>query len=386
MSQSTPDAPNQPSSEPRRKTKRRPHHEARDPEKISKIVFFRELQEHFPEQILLSDRKLCEYVGVPHGSAAKRGRWFQEKPPQGLIKRDTRGRPRMLSDEQIRQLIEASDQAISEGRPLHFVQIAKAASITDKNISEHRLVPRMRLQGLNKCFRNTCIYPLLSRADRENRAKICQWIKSWDDNFLQTVRFTRVLHFGLSRPGTLRDAGKPTEHYCSACIDQNPRVLARESASSVRWHCWAMVGWNFKSNLFFYDYRDRQVSDPNYLEILRRMVLPALEQNPSIFLMEDPEAQYEGNVTVDIATFKQRNNIQSAFNAARCPDLFPVEGLWHLLQHRLKIEEWFDELALRDAVVREWERLTIDEVNKEISEMYLNAEQCLPYSRAEDQT
>ena len=379
MSDPTPDIPTQPSSEPRRKTKRRPHQEARDPEKISKIVFFRELQEHFPDKILLSDRKLCEYVGVPHGSAAKRGRWFQEKPPQRLIKRDTRGRPRILSDEQIRQLIEASDQAISEGRPLHFVQIAQAAGITDKTISEHRLVPRMRLQGLNKCFKNICILPLLSRADRENRANVCQWIKSWDDNFLQTVRFTRVLHFGLSKPGALRDAGKPREHYCSACIDQNPRVLARESATSVRWHCWAMVGWNFKSNLFFYEVRDGQVNDPDYPEILRRMILPIVDENPSIFLLEDPEAQFESNTTVDVATFKQSHNIKSAFNAARCPDLSPVEGLWRLIQHRLKVEAWFDELTLRDAVVREWERLTINEVNEEISAVYLNAEQCLPY-------
>lgn len=64
------------------------------------------------------------------------------------------------------------------------------------------------------------------------------------------VRFSDEVHFGWGPRGKLRIIRKPGQQYCPDCIQyqEGPREKDQK-----RLHCWAAIGYDFKSDIVFYD-------------------------------------------------------------------------------------------------------------------------------------
>lgn len=69
--------------------------------------------------------------------------------------------------------------------------------------------------------------------------------KDWE-----RVRFSDEVHFGWGLEGAISIIRKPGQRYCHDCIKKKPQP---EEKDKRRIHCWAVVGHNSKSDIYFYD-------------------------------------------------------------------------------------------------------------------------------------
>ena len=89
----------------------------------------------------------------------------------------------------------------------------------------------------------------------------------WDLNQWRRVRWSDVLHFFLSPKRKLRIIRKRGERYHQDCIQRNSTPKSAVYANSKRFHYWLAIGYNFKSNLVFYNStaHNGKMDQPTYL-------------------------------------------------------------------------------------------------------------------------
>ena len=81
------------------------------------------------------------------------------------------------------------------------------------------------------------------------------WAKVMLDKYLHPkdwhrVRFNDKVHFGYGTKDKLRIIHKAGMRYCQDCIEE---VQEPTEKDKKRYHCWAAVGHNFKSDIYFYE-------------------------------------------------------------------------------------------------------------------------------------
>ena len=69
--------------------------------------------------------------------------------------------------------------------------------------------------------------------------------EDWD-----RVRFSDEVHFGWGPQHHLRIIRKPGQRYCVDCIQHSDMPKSKDEK---RFHCWAAMGYDFKSDLTFYE-------------------------------------------------------------------------------------------------------------------------------------
>jgi transposase len=76
-------------------------------------------------------------------------------------------------------------------------------------------------------------------------------------------------------------------------------------------------------------------------------------------------------------SFKRDNNIELLKHGhpAQSPDLNPHEGVWNILKHRVRKRKWHTLKELKEIILEEWDRITMDEIRARISEMPRRCEQ-----------
>lgn len=98
-------------------------------------------------------------------------------------------------------------------------------------------------------------------------------------------------------------------------------------------------------------------------------------------LKEDRDSSY--SLSPDSVTRKWKNDHhqvkgeQYYFNTPNSPDLSPIKNCWGIMKSRLQQEDWFDEGALRNIIVRKWDRLSLDEINRQVGLMWERAKSYL---------
>jgi hypothetical protein len=138
------------------------------------------------------------------------------------------------------------------------------------------------------------------------------------------------------------------------------------------WHVFAYIGWNFKSRLHFYTGSGSKgrLLQVDYLKILEDIVAPTWDQD--WILLEDNDAAHgtrgQGNIKLKAA--KEALGIKCESNPPESPDLNPIESIWRMIKQRLKNRgPIFDIDELRRAIQEEWDKITLDEINKAVSTM-----------------
>ena len=142
--------------------------------------------------------------------------------------------------------------------------------------------------------------------------------EDWD-----RVRFSDEVHFGWGPQHQLRIIRKPKERYCVDCIQHSD---APKSKDEKRFHCLAAVGYNFKSDITFYNVpgnTNGKMSLQVYInQILEPVVKPWLLEKQDFVLEEDGDSGHGKAKNCNIVRkWKEENNLEYFFNFASCPDL-----------------------------------------------------------------
>ena len=66
---------------------------------------------------------------------------------------------------------------------------------------------------------------------------------------------------------------------------------------------------------------------------------------------------------------KDRRNCQNITHPAQSPDLNPIEACWNILKNRLRRRVFFGDEDMRAAIQEEWDKITMEEIRKRISEL-----------------
>ncbi|KAK4034025.1 hypothetical protein C8A01DRAFT_49492 [Parachaetomium inaequale] len=151
--------------------------------------------------------------------------------------------------------------------------------------------------------------------------------------------------------GKIRVLRRPWERFCPDCIVEKEAPAEKDLR---RLHCWAAVGYDFKSPLVWYDvYRD---------QILEPMVAPWLKAGYSFVLEEDNDSGYSRKKGSNIVTkWKRENSLESYFNCPLSLDFVPIE---------------------KDAIVKElaeegWDALKQESINRWVDQVPQILKSCI---------
>ena len=108
----------------------------------------------------------------------------------------------------------------------------------------------MGTMDYHKCI--ACQRGWVSKASAEKRVNYARLmlgryplVDDW-----KRVRFSGKAHFGYGSQTKLHIVRKPGQRFCQDCIQERD---APKEKDLKRYHCWAAVGWDFKSDIIFYD-------------------------------------------------------------------------------------------------------------------------------------
>ena len=93
---------------------------------------------------------------------------------------------------------------------------------------------------------------------------------------------------------------------------------------------------------------------------------------PDLILVEDNDNAHGTRGVKDnkLKQAKRRLGIKWECNPPESPDLNPIETIWRMIKQRLKNRGLIlDATELRRAIEEEWDKITIDDINKAISSM-----------------
>ena len=114
---------------------------------------------------------------------------------------------------------------------------------------------------------------------------------------------------------------------------------------------------------------ERLIQD-DYRVILEEIVTSEWDKN--CILVEDNDGSHgtKDKRFNKIKALKAHLGIQWKINPPNSPDLNPIETIWRIIKQRLKSRGViFEEIILCRAIQEEWDKFSIDEINRAISTM-----------------
>ncbi|KAF2179332.1 hypothetical protein K469DRAFT_596295, partial [Zopfia rhizophila CBS 207.26] len=221
-----------------------------------------------------------------------------------------------------------------DARVLTWDQLAEDL---DLDISGRRLKDHMGSMDYHKCI--ACQKGWVSQRVAKDRVEwatvmLSRYPKPED---WYRVRFSDEVHWSIGPEGRCRIIRKPGERYCSDSI-QHTMDRSDEKAFE-RAHFWAAIGWEFKSDLYFYNVPSNRTGK------MSLMFKPWIDRGDGFVLEEDNDSGHgTGNSNI-VRTWKQKNGLESYFNCSNSPDLSPIENCWQPPKQYLKRFPHWDELA-----------------------------------------
>jgi hypothetical protein len=175
--------------------------------------------------------------------------------------------------------------------------------------------------------------------------------EDWED-----IRFSGESHVLFGQKGQHKVARKPGERECPDCIQHGTRPTAD---GNYRLHCWAAIGYGFKSPLIWYTTRSNNgaLTQREYIDqILEPVVKPWLAAGHQ-FILEEDSASGQGPMCNGIvARWKEKHGLGTCFNtAAGSVDLAPMENAWKVPKAYMREHAIWDEDALKMAAEDGWD-------------------------------
>ena len=165
---------------------------------------------------------------------------------------ETRGRKRKVTSEQVQETdaILQDDALGLEEKALSWDQLALEVGAEVCGLTKHRIMSDALDYGKHlACMKGWLLDR--AKAHRQEWATV-MYRKYPKPEDWHRVRFSDEVHFGYGLEGQLRIIWRPGTRYRHDCIQHQPPPPSEEK-DRKRKHCWAAVGYNFKSDIIFYD-------------------------------------------------------------------------------------------------------------------------------------
>ncbi|KAF1938862.1 hypothetical protein EJ02DRAFT_498537 [Clathrospora elynae] len=250
---------------------------------------------------------------------------------------EKRGRKPLLSPKQVRE----ADRFLQDvGWDAHVLTWEQLANELDFGVSGWTLKRALGSLDYHKCM--ACVKGWVSKRSAKMRVQHAETYlalkpepKDWHD-----VRFSDEVHCCVGPQGKLCIIRKPRERYCLDCIQE--QLNQDDERDWETCHIWGAVGYNFKSDLTFYNTLGNQngkLSLKVYCNsILEPVVKPWLKRTHNPFILEEDNNSRHGGGSNNniIAIWKRRNDLNHFFNCPNSPDLAPIENCWQVIKQHLK--------------------------------------------------
>ena len=284
---------------------------------------------------------------------------------------ETRGRKSKVTEAQIQEADHIlQDEGLQlEGKRYTWEQLAMEIGADVVGRTMHNVMSAAL--NYEKCL--ACVKGWLADPPMERRVEFAHIMltrypkpEQWD-----RVRFSDEIHFGYGPEGQLRIIRQPGTRYRWDCIQHRDPPPEKDRK---RKHCWAAIGYNFKSDIIFYDVpgnSNGKMTHQVYIEsVLDPVVKPWLERGDDFVLEEDGDSGHgTGKTRNAVKKWKEDHHLEHYFNCASSPDLSPIENFWQpAKQHVRKYPHW-DDVSLKQLIRDEWERVTHEFINERVRSM-----------------
>lgn len=311
-----------------------------------------------PNSTLPTKRQLFREEGIPKSTAE---RILKSRDPRRLhhseIRKETRGRKSQftISDLRYVELILKTNRF--DGRVLSWDALAQEAclKITGRTL-------RLHLRTFN--YRR-CVACRRSWVNPQHARRRVEWATTMLNRYptpdhWKNVRFSDETHLGFGSPGRLWMTRQPGERECPDCI-QTVKIPREKDEKRV--HCWAAVGYGYKSKL--YRYETNNSNGKMTLEVYRGLLEAECASWPDDWVLEEDGDSGHGTGKSNIVRqWKESHKLKSYFNCPQSPDLAPIENAWLAPKEHLRKFGHWDEDIVWELAREGWEGLsqkTIDD-------------------------
>ncbi|KZF19611.1 hypothetical protein L228DRAFT_250657 [Xylona heveae TC161] len=314
---------------------------------------------HFKIQNL-SNKDVSEKTGVPSRTVSRIFNAFLEVAARTRHVQNHTGRPKKITPEMIKSVIPQLNCYCM--RSLSWEELLEELGW---EISSRTLQREMNRHGYFKHQASKKRY--LTAEQQHKRANFAAEHQHWDLKKWKSVFFTDEVHFALNMTGTDWVIQTKGECYCVECIQFNFKK------SPALFHCWAMVGFGYKSKLVFYDtaarggnltqeeYRDKILKEHVALEFKR------LQQEGQYKILQEDGDGSHGTQSLcnPVREYKNDQGINHFMNwPPYSADLNIIENVWRILKQRVKRWKARTEEELKNAILVEWDTISQEEINK----------------------
>jgi hypothetical protein len=292
------------------------------------------------------------------GSTPLAGQATQDNQGNSNKKPERRGRPKKISDDVVQRMIQMVESSPGE---VSWEDLGQAVGVE----GVHLQTIRNYLVKEGYCKRTACQQRWLTRKSRETRVQYAISHQHWQNEW-RSVLFSDVVHFGLGVSRKARVWNRRDEQLCDECLQ------SREEVDKYIFHCWAMVGYDYKSSLVFYgDGENSTLTQDEYISLILRPHLQPANAGKRIVLLEPTSGIYENSRTgrSAVQSFLESIQVPYTLNPPSSPDLNVVKDIFMLLKKRLQKRVISDESELRSAVLEEWDGITAKDINKVVDRM-----------------
>ncbi|KAF2622231.1 hypothetical protein BU25DRAFT_480778 [Macroventuria anomochaeta] len=177
----------------------------------------------------------------------------------------------------------------------------------DFGVSGRTLKCHMGSMDWHKCV--ACSKGWVSKRNAENHVLYSETmlVPKLEPEDWCNVRFPDEVHWHVGPQGKMRILRKPGERYCADYIQE--QITRNDKKNWEAAHTWAAVGYNFKSDLTFYNTignKNGKLSLPVYRDqILEPMVLPWLKRGDNFILAEDNNSGHGGGSANNIVAMRK---------------------------------------------------------------------------------
>ena len=226
------------------------------------------------------------------------------------------------------------------------------------------LSPSLRKRRVNWCYRNEGIHPSVE-----------EWkIVRWSDEF----------HAGLGPEGQLKIFRKRGAAMRGRFDNVQHQRKPTKSQANNKVHAWAAIGWDFKTDLIFYEPGNSNgtISHKVYVEqILEKEVRKWVERGDVFVLEQDGAGGHGGGPKARDDNPPKRwfevNGVKYFFNCADSPDLAPIENCWQAPKDYCRqIPHWSKE-ELREVLREGWKHVTQEFINEQVASMPQRLYDCI---------
>ncbi|KAK4122584.1 hypothetical protein N657DRAFT_664494 [Parathielavia appendiculata] len=140
-----------------------------------------------------------------------------------------------------------------------------------------------------------------------------------------------------------------------------------------RIHCWAAVGYDFKSSLTWYDVpgnSNGKMSMQVYRDhILEPVVGGWLREGQSFVLEEDNDSGHGTSKSNIVRTWKKTNGLDYFFNCASSPDFSPIEKAWQGSKEYVKKRPCWEDDVVKELAEEGWAAVKQETINGWVDEI-----------------